>query len=176
MAINPFSGIINSSFKTIFNNAISSLLEDSALTISCTLTYGVTRYESCANCVYDPIGRKSSNRFQNGGPVPFPFQGICPVCNGVGKKPVESSEDVNLAVIFEPRDFIALDTHVNTADGYIQTLANKSMTSKLQRAKEIIVATDISGYFNHRYERVSEPTPLGLGNNEFVLCSWRRLG
>ena len=172
----PFSGIITSGFKTIFNNAISSLLEDNALTISCTLSYGVTKYESCVNCVYDPIGQKSSNRFQNGGPVPFPFQGICPMCNGGGKRPVESSENVKLAVIFEPRDFIALDTHVNTADGYIQTLAKKAMTPKLRRAKEIIVATDISGFFSHRYERASEPTPLGLGNNEFVVCSWRRLG
>ena len=50
------------------------------------------------------------------------------------------------------------------------------MTPKLQRAKEIIVATEISGFFKHRYERVSEPSPIGLGNNEFVLCNWRRMG
>jgi len=176
VAINPFSGLVDSSFKTVFNNAISSLLDDSALTISCTLTYGVTRYESCVNCVYDPIGRKSSNRYQNGGPIPFPFQGICPVCNSAGKRPVESTENVNLAVIFEPRDFIDLGVHANTPDGYIQTLAKKTMTPKLQRAKEIIVATDISGYFSHRYQRASEPTPIGLGNNEFVVCSWKRVG
>ena len=71
--VNPFSGIIDSNFKTIFNNAISAILEDDALTVSCTLEYGITRYEDCVNCLYDPIGQKSSNRFQNGGPVPFPF-------------------------------------------------------------------------------------------------------
>jgi len=174
--VNPFSGIIDDSFKSVFNNAISAILEDDALTISCTLEYGITKYENCANCLYDPIGQKSSNRFQNGGPVPFPFGGICPLCNGNGKKPVTASENVNLAVIFEPRQFLEVETPVNTADGYIQTLAKKDLTPKLQRAKEIIVATDVSGFFTHRYQRISEPLPIGLGNNEFILCTWRRLG
>jgi len=174
--VNPFSGIIDSNFKTIFNNAIEAILADDALTIACTLEYGITRYEACANCVFDPIGRKSSNRFQDGGPVPFPFGGICPMCNGNGKKPVISSENVQLAVIFDPRQFLDIQTPVNTPDGYIQTLAKKEMTPKLRRAKDITVATDISGFFNHRYQRVSEPTPIGLGDNNFVLCTWRRSG
>ena len=174
--VNPFSGIIDSGFKSVFNNAISAILADDALTISCTLDYGITKYENCGNCLYDPIGQKSSNRFQNGGPAPFPFGTLCPLCNGNGKKPVTSSENVNLAVIFEPRQFLEMSTPVNTADGYIQTLATKSMTSKLQRAKEIVVATDVSGFFTHRYQRGSEPLPIGLGNNEFVICTWRRGG
>tara|TARA_R110000824_G_scaffold130213_6_gene291986 strand:- start:595 stop:1122 length:528 start_codon:yes stop_codon:yes gene_type:complete len=174
--ISPFSGIIDSSFKSIFNDAISAILEDDALTIACTLEYGITKYESCVNCLYDPIGQKSSNRFQNGGPVPFPFGGICPLCNGNGKRPITSSENVKLAVIFEPKQFLEISTPVNTADGYIQTLAKKAMTARLQRAKEIIVATDVSGFFSHRYQRMSEPLPIGLGNNEFVLCTWRRAG
>ena len=174
--VNPFSGIIDSTLKSVFNNAINAILEDGALTVACTLEYGITRDESCVNCLYDPIGQKSSNRFQNGGPVPFPFGSVCPLCNGNGKKPVLSSEEVNLAVIFEPRQFLEISTPVNTADGYIQTLANKSMTPKLQRAKEIVVSTDVSGFFTHRYERAGEPLPVGLGNNEFVLCTWRRSG
>ena len=44
--VNPFSGIIDSSLKTVFNNAISAILENDALTIACTLDYGITRYES----------------------------------------------------------------------------------------------------------------------------------
>ena len=48
-----------------------------------------------------------------------------PSVMGLGKKPVTSSEDVNLAVIFEPRQFLEISTPVNTADGFIQTLAKK---------------------------------------------------
>ena len=80
--VNPFSGIIDSSFKSVFNNAISALLEDDSLTIACTLEYGITKYEDCVNCLYDPIGQKSSNRSQHGAPVPFPFGTICPLCKG----------------------------------------------------------------------------------------------
>ena len=174
--LSPFSGIIDSSFKTVFNNAINAILENGALTIPCTLEYGITKYDNCANCIYDAIGQKSANRYQDGGPAPFPFGGICPLCNGNGRKPVTSSENVNLAVIFEPKQFLEINTPVNTADGYIQTLAKREMTPKLQRAKEIIVATDTSGYFTHRYQRVSEPTPIGLGNSQFILCTWRRAG
>lgn len=174
--VNPFSGIIDSNFKSIFNNAITAMLEDGALTVACTLDYGITKYENCANCLYDPIGQKSSNRFQGGGPAPFPFGTLCPLCNGDGKRPLTSSENVNLAVIFEPRQFLEISTPVNTADGYIQTLAKSVMTPKLRRAKEIVVSTDVSGFFSHRYQRVSEPVPIGLGGNEFVLCTWRRAG
>ena len=174
--LSPFSGIIDSNFKTLFNNAIFAILEDDALTIPCTLEYGVTKYENCTNCVYDPIGRKSANRYQDGGPAPFPFGTICPFCNGNGRRPLTSSENVKLAVIFEPKQFLEINTPVNTADGFIQTLAKKTMTPKLQKAKEIIVATDLSGQFSHRYQRVGEPFPMGLGNNEFVICMWRRSG
>ena len=79
-------------------------------------------------------------------------------------------------MIFEPRQFLEINTPVNTADGFIQTLAKKALTAKLQRAKEIVVATDVSGFFSHRYQRISEPTPIGLGNNEFVVCTWKRVG
>jgi hypothetical protein len=174
--VNPFSGIINSAFKDIFNNAISAVLDNDSLAIPCTLSYGVTKYEACANCTYDPIGQKSSNRFQNGGPVPFPFGGVCPLCNGIGRKPLITYENVFLGVVFEPREFLDIGTPVNTADGYIQTFAKKALTPKLQRAKEVVVATDVSSFFSHRYERVSEPVPVGLGNSEFVVCTWRRVG
>ena len=174
--VNPFSGIITSEFKDVFNNAISAILDADALAIPCTLSYGVTKYEGCVNCLYDPIGQKSSNRFQNGGPVPFPFGGGCPVCNGAGKRPVETTEDVSLGVIFDPREFLKISTPVNTPDGYIQTIGKKSMTPKLQRAKEIVVATSVSSFFSHRYQRASEPVPVGLGNSEFVVCTWRRVG
>ena len=174
MAINPFSGIIDANFKTIFNNAISSMLDSTACTVACTLKYGVTKYDSCSNCIYDPIGKKSSNRFINGGSIPFPFGTICPLCNGAGRRPVESSEVVHLMVIFDPKEFMDKGT-INSPDGLIQTMAKKEMTPKLQRANQIVVSNDISGFFSHTYQRVAEPTPIGLGNNEFVLCMWKRI-
>lgn len=172
---NPFSGIISNNFKQLFNNAISALLYDDSLTLPCTIYYGVTKYEDCVNCNYDVVGRKSSNTYQSGGPVPFFMGTICPMCNGEGKRAVETTEDLNLMIIWDQKSFINSNT-VNIPQGTIQTITFNYNTPKLKRAKEIIVATDIAKYARHRYERISEPQPCGLGNSDFVECMWKKTG
>jgi len=172
---NPFSGIINNNFKQLFTNAISALLYDDSCTLPCKLYYGATRYEDCVNCVYDPIGQKSANRFQDGGPSPFPFGGICPMCNGAGKRSVETTEEINLMVIFDHDQFMNRGTVADPA-GMIQTVTFASNTPKLKRAKEIVVATDITSYGRHRYERVTEPQPCGFRSEDFVECLWKKSG
>ena len=79
--VNPFSGIINDEIKALFKNAISALLDDAALTVPCTLMYG-GKFATCSNCIYDPIGKKSANRYLSGGPIPFNNGQICPFCHG----------------------------------------------------------------------------------------------
>ena len=170
--VNLFSGIISADFKQLFNDAISALLYDSACTLPCTVYYGVTKYEDCANCIYDPIGNKSSNRFQSGGPVPFPFGTICPMCGGNGKRGVETSESLNMMVIFDAKQFVNIGTIANP-DGMIQVITFSDRAPKLRRAKEIVVTTD---EFSGRYERISSPQPCGLGNGEFVECLFRSAG
>ena len=169
MAKNYFAGIITSDMKKLFNDAIDSLLEDTALTIPCTVSYGITRWENCSNWIYDPIGK-------NGGSVPFPMGGICPLCNSAGKKPMISTENIYLGVIFNYKDFLQMSTPVNNPEGLIQTIGKKEVTPQIKRAKELQVATDISAYSNHRFQRASEPEPIGWGDSEFVLCTWKRVG
>jgi hypothetical protein len=173
--VNHFSGIISSDFKQLFTDAISALLYDDACTLPCTLYYGITRYEDCANCIFDAVGNKSSNKFQDGGPMPFPFGQLCPMCNGAGKRGITSSDPINLMVIWDYKEFINVGT-VNQPEGMIQTITFKRHTAKLKRAKEIMVATDLQAYAQHRFERMSEPQPCGLGNDEFVGCLWNRIG
>tara|TARA_Y100001973_G_C5204790_1_gene340628 strand:+ start:869 stop:1387 length:519 start_codon:yes stop_codon:yes gene_type:complete len=172
--MNNFSGIINSDFKSLFKDAISALLYDDALTVPCKIYYGVTKYQDCTNCVYDPIGQKSSNRFQDGGPIPFPFGSICPMCNGDGKKPIETTEDINLMVIWDEKQFMNAGT-VNNPEGNIQTVTFSNNIPKLVRAKEIVVNTDLGSYGRYRYQRCSEPQLCGF-NSEFVECIWKRSG
>ena len=100
-----FSSIDYSGLQTIFDSAIGSMIDSDACTVPCTLEFGVTKYDDCNNCVYDPIGRKSSNVYEAGGPVPFPFGGLCPMCNGQGKKPVVSTENVKVIIVYNPKEF-----------------------------------------------------------------------
>ncbi len=57
---NPFSGIITSDMKTIFNNAIDALLEDSACMVPCTVYYGDTNNTDCPNCLFNVVTGRSS--------------------------------------------------------------------------------------------------------------------
>lgn len=171
---NVFSGIISAGLKTLHKNAISALLYNDALTLPCTLSYGITKYEDCQNCVFDSIGRKSANKYQDGGPAPFPFGTICPLCNGAGKRGVESTENISLCVIWDYKEFVNVTT-VNNPLGTIQTITFDTNTPKLKRAKHIVVATNIAAYANHRFERISEPQPCGFGSTDFVSVLWERI-
>ena len=171
---NPFSGIISSDFKALYNNAISSLLYNDALTLPCTLYYAATKFEDCANCVASVIGGKPSSRFQSGGPMPFSVGTRCPMCNGDGKRAVISTVSINLMVIWDSKEFISAGT-VNSPEGLIQTITFDENTPKLKRAQKIVVATDKAGYGNHVYERASEPESCGFGGSEFVSCLWKRI-
>lgn len=97
------------------------------------------------------------------------------MCQGAGKRGVESSETMNLMVVWEQKDFFNVGT-VNTAEGDIQVLTFADRTPQLKRAKELIVATNIAGYGTHRYTRASEPQPCGLDSDDFVVCMWKRIG
>ena len=169
--MNIFSGIISSDFKQLFTDAISALLYDSSCTLPCTLYYGITKYEDCSNCIYDAIGQKSSNRFQSGGPLPFPFGGICPMCSGKGKRGAETSENLELMVIFDSKQFVNLGGVANP-EGTIQVVTFADRSDKLSRAKEMTVSSDVA---TSRYERASSPQPCGLGNGSFVECLFRSL-
>jgi hypothetical protein len=120
--MNAFSGIISTDLKTLHSNMISAMLYDDACTIPCTLNYGITKYEDCENCSYDSIGQKSANRYVSGGPVPFPFGTICPMCDGRGKRGVETSESINLMVIWNYKEFINVGTVYTGADDMIQVI------------------------------------------------------
>ncbi len=175
--LNPFSGVITSGMKTMFSDAISSLLLNTACTSPCRIIYGGTKYTDCVNCIYDAIGQKSSNRYQNGGPVPFQMGTLCPVCNGLGKIADEPTEEnVSLMVIWDYKQWINFNLNTRSPDGLAQTLSTASLTPKLLRADRVVFATDIEGYVRHQFTRDGEAEPCGFGNNDFVSIMWRRIG
>ena len=67
--------------KSIYNNQMDLLLASTGLTTQCVLNFGISKKEVCPNCIYDPALKKSSNKYKNGGPVPFILGKLCPYCN-----------------------------------------------------------------------------------------------
>ena len=171
MTFNPFSGIINSDFKNLHANAITELVTGCA--VPCTLVYGQTLFTDCPNCLLNVVGNKSSNRYQAGGPTPF--VGICPVCNGAGKIPTEQTASIDLAIIYDYREWINIGIEIGSPLGYVQSLSLLKTLDDLKEAKELIVDTNISKYVNQRFERVGEPQPCGFGQATIVVTMWKRI-
>ena len=116
-----------------------------------------------------------SCRYIAGGPIPFPMGSICPMCNGDGKRPVVSTENISLMVIWNSTEFMNQTTVADDSQDRIQTITFKENTPKLVRAESLIVATGISAYTQHRYQRMGSPRPCGFGDTDFVECVWKRL-
>lgn len=174
---NPFSGIITSDLKLLFNNMIGALLEDDALTRPCQFIYGITKYTQCNNCVYNAATGKSSGTYLAGGPIPF-YSGKCPVCAGEGKIAVTTEEDdIYLAVIYNHKKWLPMKgSSVLTPEDYIQTICAIDLLPKIKRAKEIIVNTDLVSYVRQRYILEGEPQPIGFGSDDFLVTMWKRAG
>ena len=169
-----FEDIITTQFKQLFKDAISALLEDGALTVPCTLIYGITQWTPCPNCVLNVATGKSSGIYLAGGPIPF-YNGSCPVCFGEGRHAeTEEEADVYLGVIWDFKKFINVGGNTLYQNGYIQTLSKIDTITKLKKAKEILVNTDIGDYVKHKFSRDSEPTPIGLGEDAFILTMWKQ--
>jgi len=176
MATNPFSGILSTNLKNTFEDEIKALLESGGGSTPCRLIYGVTRFTLCSNCIFDAIGKKSSNRYLSGGPVPFTDGQICPMCNGVGRIPQESTESINLVVIWDYRSWIDLGVNVNSPEGFVQTISEMDTLPKIKKAKDIIINTDIEKHVRHAFVRHGEPAPAGLCRDTFVVTMWKRYG
>ena len=174
---NPFSGIVSSELKGLFNNAIDALLENNALSLPCKILYDnqiTTTY--CNNCIFDPISLLSSNVYNGSGPIEFPEGGICPICVGQGQiRSNSSSETIYLAFIFDSKYFLNINSKIiNIPDGSIQSLCNISLLSKIKNANEIIFDNNLTNIGHFKYERASDPEPLGFGDNRYILTLWKK--
>ena len=171
---NPFSGILSSALKTTFDNGIKALLESGAGSVPCRINYGVTKFTLCANCLYDPVGKKSASRYLSGGSVPFANGQLCPVCNGAGRISQESTESIDLIVIWDYKSWIDLGVDINSPEGFVQTLSEMSTLPKLKKAKDITMYTNLENYVRHSFVRHGEPVPVGLGQDSFIVTMWAK--
>ncbi len=176
---NPFAGIITSEMKLMFTNMIDALLEQNALTLTCRVIYGGSKVTVCPNCVYDPMTKKSSNRYKTGGPVSFPNGQLCPVCAGIGSVPTETDEELSLMVIFDSLEWVKLagnNRTAHTAQEYTLTFSKLNTYTQLKQAKEIIIDTSIEDTVYNRFVRVGQPQILGFGASSYCMFKWERAG
>lgn len=175
--MSDFTGIINSTFKTLFNDAIDALLESTALTRPCQLIFGDASAIECPNCYFDVVSQRSNGIYKSGGSIPF-YQGVCPYCFGVGKIYTDSTSTISMAVLWNYKDWVGWNgTNEGTKNpyGWVQTISKFSTITDIKRANKVIINTDISSSVKHVFERRSEPNPAGFGADDYLFTMWERI-
>lgn len=141
--------------------------------INCRLVYPHRKIQ-CDNCIYDPVGQKSSNRYKHGGPAPFNF-GHCPTCGGAGYKEDEQSEIIKMRVYFGSDNFKEVAPGVDTQNADAQVIGFIYDLPKFERANEIICHSDLENYGTFKFRRASQAFPHGLQKDRYFIAFLTRI-
>jgi len=168
---------LSDDIKNLAHAAFTDLINE--LGKRCRLVFP-PKMAPCANCVIDPIGNKSSNRYVNGGPAPFPMGSICPACGGRGRIATENSRDIILLVNENPKQFdnsLKLNNaNIYYPDGTIQTKGFIRDLPDVLKCTEMIKDLSIQPYIEYRYKRYGEPlSPGNIVQGAFFVCLWTRV-
>ena len=138
---NIFDGILDDNFKTLFNDAIDTIINQAGLAVPCKLLYSTTDSTFCSNCLYNPITNRSLDKYNGTGPINFPENSTCPVCVGFGKIVYDTSEIVYMAAIFDSKYWLNWGSRsINVADGTVQTLCSINLLPKIKNCKYMIIS------------------------------------
>lgn len=146
---------------------------------NCKLVYP-PNWEYCSDCIWDQIGQKSSNRWRTGGPLPFSDGQICPMCNGIGRRAVETqTETIKMTCAFLPKDFYfpMNDIDLRVPYGIIQTRFYLTDLPKIERCDHVLFQVDIQGVARRPYKLHQEPSDsFSIIQNRYAVCAWKRSG
>lgn len=176
---NPFSLLTTDpALKTVFNNAIDSLLEQNALSLQCRLLYANTNPVLCNNCLFDHISNTSLNKYNGTGPLPFNDFGICPVCNGQGFDFNGKEELIYLGVIFNSKYWFNWNQRssdsIRVPDGSVQTICKSDLLPKIRAADKIQIDVNQEKYGSYYYTRANDPEFAGFGDTRYIFTIWHR--
>lgn len=142
----------------------------------CKLVYPARAVE-CTNCIYDPIGKKSSNRWRTGGPMPF-HAGSCPSCNGEGKRFSENSETITMTINWNLGRFDESSANVRIPLGHIiDTRAYIDDYIKIIRSEEMLILGAVAGLRHFKWKLAGEPAdPFQMTSGRYCIAKWKRVG
>jgi len=170
---------IDDEVKAIIQDGLDDLITELGKT--CTLVYPPSRYESCPNCLYDPMSEKSSNRYRAGGPIEFADGSICPYCNGRGRIATETTEDVELLCELNPKKFTVpvpgLLLGNRQPDALLQTKGFIKDWPKVEKCDYLLYQKTLAGLGPRRYKLAGEPNDVSnIIQDRYFVCLWERVG
>lgn len=173
-----FDNIINSDMKSLYRDAIDSIVNQGGLATPCKLSYkiAINTTNDCDNCLIDPIYKKSMGKYNGSGVAPFPEGSVCPICNGEGYKTPNNEEIVHLAVLTSEKSWIDIGLDkTKIPDGSVQTICRATLAQKIKNSFSLTIS-DHNGINNNlQYERYSDPAYMGFGSHDYVITIWKRI-
>jgi len=150
---------ITTDVKQQYADMISDMI--AAMGKSVTIYYpGIM--ESCVNCIYDPIGKKSSNRYRTGGVMPFAGGLPCPICAGTGQRAKIVTETTKFLCTWNLNGQFGNDKYINVGNvrlpnGYALIRGPMSFKPKVESCDYIV----INAVNQYRFKLDSEPIDPG---------------
>ena len=95
-----------------------------------------------------------------------------------GTKTIKETEvltDIKLKVYWDQKQWTGITSGLVVPNGSIQTIGFMTDLPKVLAAKQLLVHKDIKDYKEIRFERIGEHTPLGLKQNRYFSCFWKRV-
>jgi hypothetical protein len=90
-------------------------------------------------------------------------------------KEVEVLTDIKLKVYWDSKQWTSVGGNIQVPDGSIQTIGFMKDLPTVLNAKALIVHKDIKQYKELRFERMGEHVPMGLRQDRYFACMWRRV-
>ena len=141
----------------------------------CKLIYEPKDLE-CPNCYLDIDTGVSTSIYKSGGPIAFTNYTICPYCGGRGRLQTEETENIRLRVYFNQKQFIqtAQTQNIVISGDIIQVIGYMVDLPKVQRAKAMMVDTQVEGYKEYTFQPLSTPIPWGFRHAKYFTQLWKR--
>lgn len=155
--------------------AFTDLLSTNVAGKNCRL-YMTPKMINCVNCIPDPIGGKSSNRWLTGGPYEF-HTGLCPLCNGAGKKAQEITEDIVMTIDLSPQAYKFFSNDIRLPAGSIVTRGLIVDMPKVKRCMQMRILSNVPSVDRYTYSLSGEPIdPFQFVKGKFFGALWIRAG
>lgn len=163
--------IIPTEIFALYNQEVDDMI-NSNFGVTCTLYYPEKTVQ-CDNCIFDPVLKKSSNIYKAGGPISF-SNGLCPYCNGYGKKVTIPTDSIKVRAYYNKKAWYNVPVSIDIPDGSVQTIGFMSDFAKIKMCTHIRIHTSVEGYGAFEYLLFGEPIPHGFKKNRYCIAMWRR--
>lgn len=163
---------ITPQIRKIAADAIDDLIDQ--LGKDCLLQYDALKID-CPNCIYDISTNRSTNKYQIGGPRPFPTGTLCPVCKGVGTLNSTHTDTVRMLCQWNPRKFNILPGNLEVPNSWVQTKGYMTDLPKIMQSKKMIIELPITPYIRATFNLWGDPIDAGnIIQGRYFIALWKQ--